>query len=234
MPVRGRTLANLRADAYKRADVESATDRHPPADVTRLINQGAAELRDLLIEIRGRSYFRKHPPQKILTTGNQTRYPLAPDFYQLISVRLCECCLGGDLLIPFSPHDEPELRASAGGRPTHYELQDGHIELLPKPHGGLEIVADYIATYTDLVNDSDVLEGFHGWEDYPVLYAARAMAMKDEELELVSAIDGELSRLAARIRRMAGHRDRFRAEQVKDVRRTRFFIGNNATRWSRR
>lgn len=232
---RPRRLDELREDAYKRADGESddLSDRHPPEDVTRYINQGGAELRDLIIEARGRTFFRKDPPQVITTVSGQTRYPLEPDFYRLISIRFAGP--GGFMLDAFTSQEEPTLRERGfgGGKATHYELQDGYIEILPKPEAGLTYVLDYISVYEDLEEDDDELDGFNGWEEYPVVYAARCMALKDEEWERAKALDADLNKLRARIQRLAPHRDAFRAEQVKDTRQTRLSMGR-AGRWGGR
>lgn len=219
---RTRTLADLRDDAYKCADLESAEDRHPPSDVTRYINQGGAELRDLIIEARGRTFFRSATPQTITTSASSTRYDLAEDFYRLISVRLSGD--GGYTLDPFNPQDEPALREPGMGnsRPTHYELQANAIELLPAHAANLTVVVEYIPAFTDLVTDFDVLEGYSGWEEYPVLFAARCMAIKDADWERVRALTADLDRLKARIQRLAPHRDAFRSETIKDVRQTRY------------
>lgn len=215
---RTRTLVNLRGDAYRRADVESATERHPAADVTRYVNQGATELYDLLVEARGRRFFRKNPPQSITTTASTSRYALNADFYRLISVR--RSGEGGELLRSFDHVDEPWLRddGASSDYPTHYELQPGYIELLPLHSAGTTIVVDYVPVFTDLSADGDTFDGINGWEEYAVDYAARCMAVKDEEWELVRALDADMARLRERIQKLAPTRDAFRAERVKDVR----------------
>jgi hypothetical protein len=219
---RGRRLDALQADAYKRSDNEGAIDRHPLADVTRYINQGRAERYDLLVEARGRQYFRKNPPHSITTLSTTTRYALNPDFYRLISVR--RACDAPDLLVPFRAEQEPDLRMVSGMPwPTHYELQNGFIELLPAHQAGVCIVVDYVPVITDLVNASDESDGINGWEEYDVCFAARCMAVKDEEWELVRALDADMARIKERISKLAPTQDTFRAERVKDVRGTGMF-----------
>ncbi len=214
---RVRTLADLRADARKRADIEAEDDRHPDPDVTRYVNQGGAALRDLIIEARGRSYFRKSTPQTITTTS-ATRYALNADFLRLISVRLSG--VGGYMLDPFTPQDEPGLREPSvtATYPTHYELQPDYIELLPATSGGKTVVVEYVPIYTDLVGDSDELVGYNGWEDYVVDYAACQILIKDDETEALANVRSDMAAMSARIAKLAPHRDAFRAERVKDVR----------------
>lgn len=228
---RTRQLVDLRADVRKRADIENATDRHPDADLDRYINQGGAALRDLMIEVRGRQYFRKSPPQTITTLGNTSRYALATDFYRLISVRIQGP--GGMRLVPFIPEDEPWLREPTFtvSKPTHYELQPGYIECLPLHSAGWTIVVDYIPVYTDLVNGTDTLDGLDGWEEYVVNFAARCCAVKDEEYELIQALEQDMARLERRIKTLAPGRDSFRAERVKDVRGDVLFGIYGRRRW---
>lgn len=218
---RGRRLDDLRADAYKESDNEGATERFPPAEVTRYINQGRAERYDLMIEARGRSYFRKATPYSITTTASTSRYALPPDFLHLLSVRVSG--VDGFNLEPFAPEDEPVLRASTSTTtyPTHYELQPAYIELLPLHQAGKTIVVEYVPTITDLANDADEDNGYNGWEDYPVAYAAMRMTSKDDEPELYARLERRLAGLQERIRRLAPKRDRFKAERVKDVRKDR-------------
>ena len=215
---RGRSLLDLRSDAYKRADCEGATDRHPPADVTRYINQSRAELFDILVEARGRSYFRKHPAATIATLAGTSIYDLPADFYRLISVRRQGA--GGDLLRAMQPQDEPWLREPANTVqfPTHYELQAETIEMLPLHGAGTTIIVDYVPVSADLVLDGDIANGINGWEEYVVCFAARCMAVKDEEWPLAGALRADMASLRDRIAKLAPTRDAFRAERVKNVR----------------
>jgi hypothetical protein len=219
---RTRSGADLINDAYRRADCEALTDRHPRSDVLRYVNQGAAEVYDMLVEARGRAYYRA-PPHVITTASGTSRYALDPSFYRLISVRM-----GGPTgysLIPYTSMEEPWLRsvASGGGTPTHYELQPGYIEILPMHSAGQTLVVDYIPIMTDLTDSPDSgFDGINGWEEYVVDFAACCMLTKDDELQVVNTIRQDMGRLKARIDKLARGRDAFRAERVKDVRRGGF------------
>jgi hypothetical protein len=225
---RTRMLQEMRADAYLRSDNDGAADRHVFTDVDRYINQGLAELYDLLVEARGRSYYRKVSPTPITTTASTSRYALQADFYQLISVRVSGD--DGDLLAPFRAEDEVELRASAAStdHPTHYELQNGYIELLPLHSAGLSVIVDYVPACPVIPSSpgTGTFDGVNGWEEYAVIFAAMCMAERDEDWELYRALENDKRALKERIQGLAPKRDRFRAERVKDVRQTR-------TRWFR-
>jgi hypothetical protein len=216
---RTRSGEDLINDAYLRADLVGATDRHPRASVLRYVNQGGAELYDLLIEARGRAYYAKKPPTTITTTANTSRYALASDFYRLSSVRVGG--VGGFTLEPFTPQDEPWLREPGvtASKPTHYELQPGYLELLPIHMPGVAVVVDYVPHWTDLTDSSSsYFDGINGWEQYIVYYAAREMYSKDDEAGKVAEQDRAMAAMAGRIAKLAPGRDSFRAERVKNVR----------------
>ncbi len=212
--------------AYKRSDNDGATERHPRTDVLGYVNAGGAELYDLLVEARGRSYFRKRPPQTITTAASTSQYALASDFYRLISVRLNEP--GGDVLQPYRAEDEPWLRESSSSTdwPTFYELQNGYIELLPLHKASLSVILDYVPVFTALAdNGTPAMDAINYWHEYVICFAAKCMAIRDEDFELVRAITEQMNGYRARIKTLAPTRDAFRAEKVKDTRGKRWWLG---------
>ena len=220
--VSGQALIN---EAYKRADTEGATDRHPRTDVLRYVNMGCRELYDLLIEANGRGYYRYATPWSITTTASTTLYTgsFPATFYQLVSVRVSDGTIQ-EPLIPFTPTEEPGLRTEgvAAYFPTHYELRPNGIVLLPEHAAGKTVTVEYIPVFTDLTDASNnYLDGINGWEEYVTNFAARCMAVKDEEWQLVGAIDADMKRLSERITKIAPKRDRYKPRRVSDVRGAR-------------
>jgi len=214
---RTRTGTELIDDSYLRADLVGATDRHPRVSVLRYVNQGCTELYDLLVEARGRAYFRA-TPSTITTSANTTRYALPSAFYRLISIRVSG--RGGYCLDTFDPQDEPMLRdpSVTAEKPTRYELQPGYVELLPLHRGSLSIIVDYVPVFTDIADSSGTFDGINGWEQYVVEFAAREMLLKDGEKSDASDCTQKMAALAMRIGKLAPKRDAFRAERVKNVR----------------
>lgn len=72
----------------------------------------------------------------------------------------------------------------------------------------------YIPTAPVLSSDTDTLCGFHGYEEYPALYAAQRALIKEESD--ASGVTAMLLSMQARIRKMAGVRDVGHPERVQD------------------
>ena len=217
--VSGQTLIN---EAYKRADQEGATDRHPRADVLRYVNQGCRELYDLLIEANGRGYYRSATPWSITTTAETTFYSngMPNSFYRLVAVRASDGSMQAPL-IPFTPTEEPGLRSAGieADLPTHYEMRPTGIAILPEHAANSTVYVEYIPAFTDLTDASDsYFDGINGWEEYVVCFAAKCIATKDSEPDTVAAMDREMGRLTERIKKLAPKRDAYKPRRVSDVR----------------
>ena len=219
---RERTLREMRLDVLKRADRENARSRFPDPELNDYINESIAELRDLLITARGQTYFSVVATQA-LTTG-VTSYDLPLDFYQLLSVRH-DLTSSSYAMEPFDDLEEPMLLtiATRGASVVlKYRLRDTSIDILPAPLTGQSIVYRYIPTAPRLYGDDDTLAAW-GWEEYVLVDAARKVATKDQEWELVSALNGDKASLRTRIQSLASKRDAGRPERTKDVRGARRF-----------
>lgn len=213
---RTRTLAELRADARKYADQEVATQRFPDAEVNRYVNEGIAACYDLLVEVYGNDYY---GTSTTFSTVNGTRaYALPADFYKLHVLFRSTGSTENVPLEPASTTDEVWLRNIKGVYPTHYRLRAGYVDLYPIPGGVFTIENHYVPCVAVLSSDAATFDGINGWEEYPAVMAARTMATKDEDFELVAALSARLAELTERIRRMAPARDAGRAPRVKDTR----------------
>jgi hypothetical protein len=214
---RTRSGQDLINDAYARSDLESAEDRHARATVLQYVNQGCAALYDLLVEARGPAYFRTTAPN-ITTLADTSEYDLPGNFYQLISVRLAG--QNGDTMEPFQAQDEPSLRLpTTVSYPRYYQIRAGKIELLPKHAAGSTVVLDYVPTCPALEDSLvSLFDGINGWEEYVVCYAAKMMATKDQDWDVVHEMRADMKALTDRVLKLAPKRDAFRAERVKNVR----------------
>lgn len=211
---RARTLAEMVDEAYRLADTEGETDRHPRPDVIRWVNKGLAELYDFLVEARGRDYYRA--TSSITLIPGTVNYKLPDAFYKLVGFRH----LDGGALLPYDPAQDAELRdgsVAIGASPRFYQLRGEDVTFLPMPGAGT-VVCDYIPAFVDLTAETSTFDGVSGWEDHASLYAAKRMAIKNEDFELVGVLSQEQATLAERIGKLAPKRDAGAARRVKDVR----------------
>jgi hypothetical protein len=235
----------------KLADVENATARFPTTEVTEYINQGIAELYDLLVSARGVGFYEK--TVTIVTDGINTNYALPLDFYQLVMFQVNLGFSAGVsvttdtniALEQFMMHERPELSSSTpgwAGQPFKYRIHGGDpsqpnqvqgtintgytVELLPPPSANIKVQMFYVPSCPRLVNDNDVFDGINGWEEYAIFYAAMLMRYKDDlpADHMVAMLD----RLKSRIMGLASHRD-MTPQRTIDV-RTRWHYGS----WRRR
>lgn len=212
---RTRSLANLRADAYKRAGLENGTALCPPADVTEYINQGIAKYHGLLVLAKGDSYFATF---KDLVTTTASSYALEADFAYVVSVR-ANINGANAWLTEFNFSEESALSDTSvnwAGMPFRYRVIASTIQFLPVPTAGTAIRVWYIPSATRLVADGDVFDGVDGWETFVIDWAARRMAEKDENYELCARLDGSIAETRDEIQTLAGKRDLSAPSRIVD------------------
>lgn len=211
---RARTLAEMVDEAYSLSDTEGETDRHPRSDVIRWVNKGLLELYDMLVEARGRDYYRAE--QVIPLVPGTTDYALPIGFYKLVGLRHEQ----GGALHPYDPAQDAELRDGSvmvGASPRYYQLRGANVTLLPVPGAG-NVICDYVPAFADLSAESSTFDGVSGWEDYASLFAAKRIAIRNEDFELVATLTQEMATLAERIGKLAPKRDAGHPRRVTDVR----------------
>lgn len=229
---RTRDGASLINDAYKTTDLEAFTGRYPRPDVLRWLNQGGAELWDIILQAQGKAFGRSPTPWTITTTAATTVYTsgFPTDFLELLSVRLQGP--GGAMIAPLLPAEEAFLLEPGivSQWPEVYELVPGALRVLPAHSAGLTILVDYVVRFTDLSDSgASLFDGFNGWEDYLVAHAAREMMKKEGEWDAVQAFGADKQALAARVMARVAKRDIYRPRRARDVRGTQGL----AQRWRR-
>ncbi len=187
------TLAQLKTAVRQRADMEH-TQFVSDAELTSYINQSYFELYDLLIQKYGNDYY-VADPYSITTDGTHDKYALPDDFYKLLGVDLALAnSLDSFITIrPFNWSDRnryavPNFQNFYGVTNLRYRIQNNKIWLTPKPQAGQTIRINYVPRMTELVDDSDVVDGISGWTEYIIIDAAIKCLQKEESDPTVLAV----------------------------------------------
>jgi len=214
------TLAEMRNRAYQRGGFENAIKRFPNAEVNALVNESIADLWDQILRARGFDGY--ETSTTITTSSGVSVYSVPATFYELLAVAINPGNgLGSYPLERFMMRERPQLANPAVpryGYPYAYKLLGDNIEVLPAPQGAYSLELRYVPSATELSSDLDTFDGINGWEEWAVVDAARKMATKERDFELVGALQADLARLTDRIRALAGARDRASNRRVVDVR----------------
>lgn len=213
--MRTRTLGSLRADAYARAQLDSAAGSPYPsnADVNEYLNQGWARIYGLLTETGENHYlttatFTTTAGQSTYYTSSATGVPagtavLPTDLYRVKGIDVQVQGATGQ----WYPCERYE-----------FERRDDNPPGTQPPSAQTFRILYYPAAVR-MVSDSDTIDGGNGWEIFAVDWAARRMAERDENYELAARLDTALAEMAASITREAGNRN---AGQPKKIRRVRY------------
>lgn len=188
------TLAQLRADARRHADMVNSTFCSD-ADFNDYINTGIAELYGRLVAARGQGYYQKEA--SYTTVGGQPLYALPADFWQLVSVEIKD----GSYRRVMQPFMQKEH-----ARWAEYSVP-----------GGFSFTMSYIPAPQKLVQDTDVFDGIAGWEHYVVLDAAISALTREESDTTI--LQGQQNKLLIQIERLAGDRDASWPERIVDASR---------------
>ena len=240
-----RSLAQMRSKVVFEADLPPPTSATTPslADINSRINEGVSEFHRLVVVVAADEAYSKSTwfqtvnvapvqPFSGLTPPfrAQIDYPIPSDFYQL--KRIASQINGADYrdMEKFTLAEESYLLSATpgfSGEPFKYRLigkttadgsDTGKIRLLPPPTGAITIQVDYIFGPTPLVNDTDQLDGFAGYEDYAIQFAIRSCCLKIEEFEKSDRAGAEMLRLKSDMLGQLRSRDASRPAKVSMTR----------------
>jgi hypothetical protein len=171
-------VTSLLAQVRQRADIESAADRFPDAEVINYISQSYAEMYNLIIQ-SGEDYFLSSAV--IPVTANTDKYDLPADFY---FDRGVDIQLGGyTLSMERWLFDEREQYQYAGGwtfgMPIAYSIEGSQIWFKPLPAGVYSPTLWYYPAPPVLTSGSSI-DGFGGMEEFVVADAACKVLAKEE------------------------------------------------------
>lgn len=204
------TLVQLRLMLQRRGQWENSEDITPDI-INDAINEGVAELWDMMIE-RWADYYTLSTT--LATTPNVATVPLSAlaPFYKLRKIEIAVSGRQEKLL----PHDLDASHTfrTLNGKRYRYRLQgpssastaaDGVIVLVPTPTVAENLTIYYIPSAPLLVDDTDALNGFNGYEELVVQLALRTL--RDRQDMDLSAVNARIEQLSQRIRSAADNRD---------------------------
>lgn len=228
-----RSLASLRSKVVFEGDFPPPTSNTTPSlsDLNSRINEGLVEFHRLIIAAAGDVAYWK--TFTLTTLVNTTDYALPNDFYELKQVRAQ--VNGQDWLDLglFTLAEESYLQSATpgwSGQPFKYKLigknssdgsSTGTIRVLPIPSSAITIVVGYIFGPPVLVNDTDQIDGFAGYEEYAIQYAIASCCRKIEEWEKADRAANEMMRLKSDLLSTMRKRDADRPPRVQMTRDVR-------------
>jgi hypothetical protein len=232
------TLGQVRTLAQQTADLQNNNFITLP-EWNSYINQSYFELYDLLVQKYGEEYFMASPYQ-FLTDGSQfynlpdgsSSYPVTPGsstaaapFYKLKGIDLA---LNSNInswvtlhkfdFIARNRYVYPNLTATFMGIVNlRYRIVGNQIEFIPVPQSAQMVQVWYVPRMTQLLQDTDMLDGISGWTEYVVVDAAIKGLMKEESD--TSALMARKMALMERIEAAASNRDAGLPDTISDSRR---------------
>ena len=187
----------------------------------KYINKSKDVLYDHLISAYGEDYYTTDHDITLIS-GTDT-YSLPSDFYKVVSVELD---IGGSEYIPL---DRFSLRNRGRGfynryyNVYKYRLIGDNIHFTPNPSTGTTVKLWYIPLATNLVNSTDELKGFNGWEEFIIIDAA-IKALRKEESD-TTELERDRAILVRRLDAKKRNRDAANGMKVKDTSSRYFYDG---------
>lgn len=236
------TVANMRLEAQQRMDRVYASNISTQ-EWNSMINQSAKELYDILVQKFGDDYF-VATPYTYTTTGilnpqyNAQVFPLPSNFYKGLGVEVA--------LNPQDPNswvtlrkfefiqrnlwNFPNVYTFYGITNLRYRFEGSNLYIVPIASSGQTIRIWYIPRPNQLINDTDTLDGFSGWEEYLICDVCMKGMIKSEEDFSPFALQKEA--LLKRIESAAENRDVGEPERVSDSKTRNFSWSNSDGEWS--
>lgn len=230
-----RTLAELESDIRYRYDIESMTDRHPQANIFRLINDAMRSLRDRLTS-SGSTLFLTTTEASQTTTGATSGYPgtlLSSTFGSWAFVREVHVKIGTtyaslmhreftDALTRFDGVSTgvPESWSMAGISNVGSPLTGQTANILITP--ALDVARIFriigVASWLDLSTGTDRIATDLGFHEYIVAAVGCDLALRDDDAKLHPVRFAERERIYADIKSRSLRREPTGVQRV-DVRR---------------
>lgn len=226
------TLGNIRLESQQRSDLINSFNI-TTQEWNSMIAQSYKELYDILIQKFGDDYFIQ-VPYTYLTTGqidSQTQaqtFPLPNDFYKLMRVEVALNPQDANSWITLRKFEAiqanlwnyPNVYTFYGITNLRYRLWGSNLQIVPICAGGQTIRIWYSPRPNQLINDTDIVDGISGYEEYIVTDVCIKALTKQESDVTVYGLQKQA--LLKRIEEAAENRDVGSPETVSDSRRRNF------------
>lgn len=210
------TLAYLKEQVRARADQQNSQFIQD-AELTNYINGSVSSLYDLLVET-AEDYYMASQVIPIIQGTNE--YSLPTNFYKVLGVDY----LVNNKPVPMSRFNfrDRHLYNYLDARPeiVRYAIWGSLLVFKPVAPRIASVTLWYVPTVTKLVNDTDVLDGVNGWEEYAILDAAIKCMVKEESDP--TALLAQQASVKERIKTMAKDRDQGEPRTTTDIVGSRF------------
>ncbi len=219
------TLAAVRNLAQSYADLQD-TAYVPPSDWLAYINGSYSELYDLLVTAYGNDYY-VALPFTFVTDGSSDAYLISTyvqDFYKLLGVDLqISTTPGAGQFITLKTFAFAERNRSSvptstlaiTARNLRYRLRGNYLAFNRIPQGGLTIRVWYVPRLVPLAQDTDIIDGISGWEEFIAIDSA--IKAKDKEESDTSVLILRKKEMKERIEQTAANRDAGMPATVADT-----------------
>lgn len=220
------TLGNLRLEAQQRINKENS-QFYSTQEWNSMLSQSYKELYDILIQKFGDDYFLANPytyttSGTIDSTTMQSTYPLPMDFYKLMRVEVALNPADPNSWVTLRQFDAiqanlwnyPNVYTFYGITNLRYRLWGDNLVVVPIPSAGQTLRILYSPRPNQLINDTDLINGVSGWEEYIVVDACAKALIKEESDATPFAIQKQA--LLKRIEEAAENRNVGEPQTVSD------------------
>lgn len=222
------TLQTLIDRTKQRANVvvASSSALNPQTEIIDNINEGIAELYDLILECQPQDFylnsvtFQTSSTTDTYSIGANGYIPIQ-DFYRFRGLDINWGNAQIATALPFMWRERNKYKWLPPGwlssKPVFYRMIGNALKLIPTPAGAFTCTLWYSPIAPLLVNTTDTFDGFNGHEEYAVLHAAIKLLSKQERFEHMGVLAQMKAEISGRILTMLGNRDAENPERVQDV-----------------
>lgn len=230
------TLGNLRLEAQQRADLIYSSNI-TNQEWNTYISNSYKWLYNLMLQKFGNDYFIANP-YTYTTSGtidSETQaqtFPLPNDFYKLMRVEVALNPQDPNSWITLQKFEAiqanlwnyPNVYTFYGITNLRYRLWGSNLQIVPIASAGQTIRIWYSPRPNQLINDTDIVDGFSNFEELIIVDSCiKALAKQEQPIDVFAAQKMEMLR---ELNEAAENRDVGMPETVSDSRRRNFAWGD--------